>query len=160
MGLGLGAVRSHPQSLDEFWQSIPDKRIDAVRRLYGEIRTHIDPAYEETIFCGMPTWVVPMSRYPRGYHCNSSQPVGRLSLGNQGGHVAVYDMGLYADPDVLQWFVDEYGKTGWTPNMGKSCIRFTAMTRIPFELVGRLAARIPMEEFITRYEANDPRLKR
>lgn len=156
----LVMARDHAQTLDEFWASIPEKRLEAVHRLFDEINTKIDPGYELGMYCGMPTWFVPKQRYPQGYHCDPSARVARLSLGNQGGHVAVYDMGLYADPDVLQWFVDEYGKTGWTPNMGKSCIRFTAMTRIPFELVGQLAARIPMEEFITRYEANDPRTRR
>ena len=153
-------TKTHATTLDEFWASIPEKRLAAVERLHAEISNNIDPGYGQTMYCGMPTWVVPLDRYPAGYHCEPSQPVGRLSLGNQGGHVAVYDMGMYSDPDVLQWFVDEYRKTGWTPNMGKSCIRFTAMPRIPFELIGQLAALIPMEEFITRYEANDPRLRR
>lgn len=153
-------MNSHPETLDGFWASLPEKRRPAVERLFDEVSTHIDPGHELTMYCGMPTWVVPLSRYPRGYHCDPSRGVARMSLGNQSGHVAVYDMGLYADPDVLQWFVDEYRRTGWTPNMGRSCIRFTAMTRIPFELVGRLAGRISLEEFITRYEANDPRTRR
>ncbi|MGO4957114.1 DUF1801 domain-containing protein [Luteococcus sp. Sow4_B9] len=153
-------MHSKATTLDEFWASIPEKRLPAVQRLYDEISRNIDPGYELIMYCGMPTWVVPHSRYPQGYHCSPEDGVARFSLGNQGGHVAVYDMGMYADPDVLQWFVDEYAKTGWKPNMGKSCIRFTAMTKIPFELVGQLAAKIPMEEFITRYEANDPRTRR
>lgn len=147
----------HAQTLDEFWANLPEKRVDAAHRLVDEISANIDPAYELRMYCGMPTWFVPRERYPQGYHCDPASDIARLSLGNMSGHLAVYDMGMYADPDVTQWFLDEYARTGWKPNMGKSCIRFTSMARIPFELIGRLAARIPMEQFITRYAEMDPR---
>ncbi|GAA1389506.1 DUF1801 domain-containing protein [Luteococcus peritonei] len=153
-------ARQHATTLDDFFHQLPPQRLEPARELFRQIDENLDDGHELTMFCGMPTWVVPHSRYPRGHHTNPELGVARISLGNQGGHLAVYDMGLYADPDVLQWFVDEYRRTGWTPNMGRSCIRFTAMTRIPYELVGQLAARISLEEFITRYEANDPRTRR
>lgn len=66
-------MRHHPTTLEEFWSSIPDRRGAAVRRLFDEISSNIDPAHE---------------------------------------------------------------------------------------LIGKLAGRISMEEFITRYEANDPRVRR
>lgn len=156
----VGAMPTHATTLDEFWAQVPEEPLPHVQRLYDEITSNIDPGYELTLYCGMPTWVVPHSRYPQGYHCSPQDGVARMSLGNQKGHIAVYDMAMYSDPDVMEWFTDEYARTGWKLNAGKSCIRFTAMTRIPFELIGQLAGKVPMEEFITRYEANDPRTRR
>lgn len=154
-------ARHHAATLGEFWASLPPARLEPARELFGQIEVNIDPAHELTMSGGGPTWAVPRSTYPLGYHANPDLPLARLQLGNQGGHLAVYDIGLYADPDVVvQWFVDEYRRTGWTPNLGRSCIRFTAMTRIPDELVGQLAARTSLAEFVARYEANDPRTRR
>ncbi|GAB3623624.1 DUF1801 domain-containing protein [Mariniluteicoccus endophyticus] len=152
-------MTKHAGTLDEFWARVPEARRDAAERLFETISDNIDPAYEQRMYCGMPTWFVPRERYPQGYHCDPSSALARISLGNMGGHLAVYDMGMYADPEVSDWFVAEYAKTGWKLNMGKSCVRFTAMSRIPYELIGCLAARIPVDRFVATYAAHDPRNK-
>ena len=37
--------------------------------------------------------------------------------------------------------------------MGKSCIRFKKMDDIPYELIGELASKITVEDWIAAYEA-------
>lgn len=147
-------------TVEQYLAELPPERVEPVRELYTQIHDHIDPAFIEGMQYGMVGWSVPHSRYPAGYHTASAEPVPFMALANKRGHIAVYHMGIYADADVEQWFVDEYAKTGWRLNMGASCIRFTAMRRIPFALIGELAGRIDCETFIRAYEANDPRIRR
>jgi hypothetical protein len=62
-------------------------------------------------------------------------------------------MGLYADQELLTWFKDEYAMACRTKlDMGKSCIRFRKMDDIPFVLIGKLALKMTVKEWIAAYE--------
>jgi hypothetical protein len=51
-------------------------------------------------------------------------------------------------------FVEEYPKHCKNKlDMGKSCIRFKKMDDIPYELIGELASKITVEDWIAAYEA-------
>lgn len=64
-------------------------------------------------------------------------------------------MGIYANPDLYKWFVNEYPKHSKLKlDMGKSCIRFKKMEAIPFELLGELTSKMTVKDWITLYEAN------
>ena len=55
----------------------------------------------------------------------------------------------------MEWFTNEYPKYVKTKlNMGKSCIRFRNPDHIPFELIGELAGKMTVEEWIKLYEKN------
>ena len=87
----------------------------------------------------MPSWVVPHSLYPKGYHCSPELPLPFVSVASQKNFIALYHMGIYATPELLQWFVGEYPKHCKRKlEMGKSCIRFKNIDDIPFELIGDL----------------------
>ena len=48
-------------------------------------------------------------------------------------------MGIYATPELLDWFMKEYPKHSKRKlDIGKSCIRFKKMDDIPFELIREL----------------------
>ena len=99
-------------------------------------------------------YVVPHTSYPVGYHCDPSQPLPFLNIANQKSNIAIYHMGIYAQPDLLKWFQDEYPKHSTTKlDMGKSCIRFKNPDKIPYELIGQLAAKMTPEEWVKIYEA-------
>ena len=60
----------------------------------------------------------------------------------------------YASPPLLDWFVAEYSKHCKTKlNMGKSCIRFKNVAKIPYDLIGELCAKMSPQEWIEVYEA-------
>ena len=64
-------------------------------------------------------------------------------------------MGVYAKKELLDWFTSEYPKySNRKLDMGKSCMRFKKMDEIPYELIGELAAKMSVEEWIDIYEAN------
>ena len=62
-------------------------------------------------------------------------------------------MGIYSDPELLEWFVKEYPKhTDAKLDMGKSCIRFKKTDQIPYDLIGELAEKMSPAQWIETYE--------
>jgi hypothetical protein len=62
-------------------------------------------------------------------------------------------MGLYADPELLRWFTEEYPKHVKTRlDMGKSCLRFKKPEQIPLALLGQLIKKVTVEDWIRTYE--------
>jgi hypothetical protein len=62
-------------------------------------------------------------------------------------------MGLYADHELLEWFVAEYPKhTKQKLDMGKSCIRFKKLDDIPYKLIGDLMQKMSVKKWIIIYE--------
>ncbi len=63
-------------------------------------------------------------------------------------------MGIYANKDLLDWFVSEYPKhCNLKLDMGKSCVRFKKVDQIPFELIGELVTKMSTLEWIDHYES-------
>ena len=63
-------------------------------------------------------------------------------------------MGIYATPELLVWFVNEYPKYVSTKlDMGKSCIRLKKMGQIPYKLIGELVAKMTVQDWIDKYES-------
>ena len=78
-----------------------------------------------------------------------------MNIASQKNFIAFYHMGIYANPDLLSWFVAEYPKHVKTKlDMGKSCIRFKKPEQIPFELLGELVKKMSPEDWIALYEKN------
>jgi hypothetical protein len=64
-------------------------------------------------------------------------------------------MGIYANPELLNWFVSEYPKHCKAKlDMGKSCIRFKKMDDIPYKLIGELMKKITVKDWVVMYETN------
>ena len=62
-------------------------------------------------------------------------------------------MGIYSDPDLMNWFVSEYAKQCPSKlDMGKSCIRMKKINEIPYALIGELLTKMSVQDWITRYE--------
>ncbi len=70
-------------------------------------------------------YAVPHELYPEGYHCDPKQPLPFASIGSQKNFIVLHHMGIYGNPDLLKWFVQEYPKHSPVKlDMGKGCIRF------------------------------------
>jgi hypothetical protein len=97
---------------------------------------------------------VPHSLYPKGYHCDPKLPLGFISVASQKNFVALYHMGIYANPKLLDWFVGEFPKHSKSKlDMGKSCIRFKKMNDIPYELISELSSKMTVQDWIDGYES-------
>lgn len=103
---------------------------------------------------GMIGYVVPHKLYPSGYHCDPKLPLPFMNVASQKNFIAVYYMGMYADPKLYKWFTGEYSKFIGSKkvDMGKSCLRFKKPEQIPYKLIGELAGKITPKEWINLYE--------
>lgn len=142
-------------NIEEYLENIPEDRKEAISRLRQTILDNLPEGFEEKIGYGMPSYVVPHSKYPDGYHCDPKLPLPFLSFASQKNFVALYHMGMYADKEIYNWFVAEYPKHCTTKlDMGKSCVRFKKPDQIPFELIGELLQKMTPQQWIDLYEAN------
>lgn len=138
----------------EYVDSLPEDRKEAIQKLREVISANIPEGFEECINYGMIGYVVPHSIYPSGYHCDTKLPLPFMNVASQKSHIAVYHSGVYANEDLLKWFQEEYGKRVTTKlNMGKSCIRFKKPQHIPYDLIGELASKLTVQQWIDIYEA-------
>ncbi|MFX8891396.1 DUF1801 domain-containing protein, partial [Acinetobacter baumannii] len=88
---------------------------------------------EEQFSSGFPSFVVPHSVYAAGYHCNPKLPVPFVSVANFKGHIGFYPFCIYTEPGMKEWFAEECAKVGVKVEMGKGCVRFKDMKKIPYE---------------------------
>jgi len=135
--------------------SLPSERKEAMTKLFTVIKKNLSKDYEETISYGMITFCIPHKKYPAGYHCNPQQALPFMSLASQKNFIAVYHMGMYAEPTILDWFTKAYDSAdAGKLDMGKSCVRFKKMDKIPFALIGDLAKKMTADQWISCYEKN------
>lgn len=138
---------------DEYLNQLPPDRIEPMRKLREVILENLPQGFSEATGYGMMGYCVPHSVYPAGYHCNPKDPLPFLGIASQKNFIALYHMGIYADPELLEWFVGEYPKHVKSKlDMGKSCIRFKNPDQIPYELIGELVKKMSVEEWIGLYE--------
>jgi len=146
-------MQSQAKSPEEYINQVDVKFRDSVIRLREVIQKNIPEGFAEEMSYGMIGYVVPFSLYPKGYHCDTKLPLPFLNIAAQKHFVAVYHMGIYAKPELLNWFTDEFPKHSKLKlDMGKSCIRFKNPEQIPFSLIGELAGKITVNDWIEAYE--------
>ncbi|MFN4768469.1 MAG: DUF1801 domain-containing protein [Candidatus Kapaibacterium sp.] len=142
-----------PTTVEEYLQSLPQDRRDALQQLRAVICEHLPEGFEECISYGMIGYVVPKSIYPAGYHCDTSLPLPFMSIASQKNFIALYNMALYADTPLYDWFIAEYPKhSSRKLDMGKSCVRFKHGTELPLALIGELTRRVSVSTWIAMYE--------
>lgn len=153
-------MQSKATTVEAYINELPADRKEPVKKLRSVIKTNIPKGFQECISYGMIGYVVPHSIYPAGYHCNPKDPLPYLNLASQKNYIAVYHMGVYANSKLLKWFTDEYAKAGVGKlDMGKACIRFKKPENIPYKLIGELASKITLEEWIGMCEKSMSRKK-
>lgn len=139
---------------DEYVNALPEDRQAAIQALRKTIKNNLPKGFQECMNYGMIGYVVPHKLYPSGYHCDPRLPLPFMNIASQKNFIAVYHMGIYADPALMNWFTAEYPKhTKAKLDMGKSCIRFKKPGDIPVALFGELAARMTPADWIALYES-------
>lgn len=139
--------------VEQYIEQVDEKRRPAFRQLYEVIKKHLPDGFEVTMQYQMPTFVVPLSRYPNGYLNRKDEALPLISIAAQKNYIAIYHMGIYGNETLKNWFVERYAKEVPTKlNMGKSCIRMTNVKNIPYALLGELCEKITVDDWIQYYE--------
>ncbi|SEM05960.1 protein of unknown function (DU1801) [Aquimarina amphilecti] len=140
---------------DEYIEAIPRERKEVMQNLRKVILDNLPEGFSEVMNYGLIGYVIPHEIYPNGYHCDPKLPLPFMNIASQKNFIAVYHMGIYADKNLMDWFVGEYPKYVKTKlDMGKSCIRFKKIDQIPLQLIGELTAKMTPKEWINIYETN------
>ncbi len=146
-------MQSIAKTVSDYLSELPGERKVAFLKLRNTILNNLPKGFEEQMSYGMLGYVVPHSLYPEGYHCNPKLPLPFMNIASQKNFIALYHMGIYAIPELLEWFTSEYPKhSPQKLDIGKSCIRFKKFDQIPFDLIAELARKITVEDWINCYE--------
>jgi len=141
-------------NVQEYLDKVPEERQMAFNKLRQTIIDNLPSGFAEDFSYGYIGFNVPHSLYPAGYHCTPEKPLPFTGIASQKNFIGLYHMGIYANPELLEWFVSEYPKhCKHKLDMGKSCIRLKKMNEIPYELIGELMQRMTVDEWIDLYEA-------
>ena len=146
-------MQSKAATVDAYLAELPEERQWAMKELRKVIKKNLPKGFKEGMGYGMMGWSVPHSLYPPGYHCTPELPLPFIGLASQKNFIAVYHMGVYADPKLLKWFTESHAKASPKKlDMGKSCIRYKKPEDIPYDLIGELASKMTVDDWINMYE--------
>ena len=141
-------------NVQEYLDKVPEERQMVFNKLRQTIIDNLPSGFAEDFSYGYIGFNVPHSLYPAGYHCTPEKPLPFTGIASQKNFIGLYHMGIYANPELLEWFISEYPKhCKHKLDMGKSCIRLKKMDEIPYEFIGELMQRMTVDEWIDLYEA-------
>lgn len=147
-------MKASGNTVEEILTNLPEDRAEAFNNLHNVIVKNLPQGFEAAISYGGLGYVVPHTVYPAGYHCKPIEPLPFAGLASQKNSINFYHMGIYSDPELLDWFVAEYPKHSKQKlDMGKSCIRFKKIDQIPVELIGELMQKMTVKQWIDLYES-------
>jgi hypothetical protein len=140
-------------SVDEYMDVLPEERRVWVNQLRDIIKSNLPQGFVEDFQYDMIAYVIPLSRYPKGYHVKENTPLAILYLASQKNSINVYHSGIYMDKENYEWFVERHKELlGKKPDMGKSCIRFKKVDDMVIQLIGELATKYNVDDYIELYE--------
>lgn len=143
-----------PTTIEAYIEGLSDERRSVVNKIRDILHHNLPKGFKEELSYNMIGFVVPHDIYPNGYHCNPKLPLPFINVASQKNFIALYHMGIYANPELMEWFVTEYPKYCTTKiDMGKSCIRFKKMDQIPYELIAQLVSKMSPQDWIDLYES-------
>jgi uncharacterized protein YdhG (YjbR/CyaY superfamily) len=147
-------MKSDAETPENYLEQAPQDRREALKKLRDVIVANLPEGFSEGMQYGMVGYFVPHEIYPPGYHCNPSLPLPFMSFASQKNSINFYHMGMYADPELLNWFQTEFPKYSKRKlDMGKSCVRFKKFEEIPWDLIGELVKKMTPEQWISLYES-------
>ena len=148
-------MKAEGKTVKEILTNLPEDRIVEFNKLHDVIVKNLPKGFEAAISYGGLGYVIPHSLYPAVYHCKPSEPLPFASIASQKNSINFYHMGMYADPELYNWFITEYAKhTTQKLDIGKSCVRFKKFDQIPFDLIGELMKKMTAKKWIEIYEKN------
>lgn len=143
-------MRSSAATPEEYLNSLPPERRDALEKVRQVILKNLPKGYEEVMNWGMITYQVPLSVYADTYN---KQPLVYAAFGSQKNHMAVYLTGAYASKELENKLRQAYAKAGKKLDFGKSCLRFRKLDDLLLDEVGKIIAAVPVGKFIEHAKA-------
>ena len=143
-------------TVEQYFKELPEDRLKPMQDLRHTISTNLPKGFTQGMIYGMIGFYLDKDVYAPGYHVGKEwTPLPFINIASQKNFIALYHMGLYAVPELLDWFVKEFPKhSKYKLDMGKSCIRFKKVDHIPYQLIAELSQKMTPEQWIEVYEEN------
>lgn len=139
--------------IQEYINKLSEERKFVMLRLYQTIEDNLPSGFSACFTYEMPGFCVPLSKYPSGYLNRKDEALPFINIASQKNHVALYHMALTQESKVRENFISSYESLYEQKlDIGKSCIRFKNLSKIPYDLIGELCTKISVDEFISMYE--------
>ena len=152
-------MQSKATAVEDYLAELPADRREAIETVRKVILKNLDKKYQECIQYGVIGYVLPLSVYPKGYHCTPNTPLPFAGLASQKNYMSFYLPFVYCgcgldDPssEHADWLREEWAKTGKKLDMGKSCIRFRKLEDLPLDVIGKAIKRVPVKMYIQYVE--------
>ena len=147
-------MQSKATTVTGYLGEVPVERRAVFTKLRRAIKSNLPAGFVEIMQYGMIGYVVPLAKFPAGYHTTPNTPLPFIALASQKKFIALYHMGLYGNRTLLGWFTKAYAAANVGKlDMGKSCVRFSKFDLVPVALVAELAGKVSMAEYIAQYQA-------
>jgi hypothetical protein len=142
-------VSSKATTVEEYLRELGDderKVISAIRKLVND---NLPKGYEERMNWGMIVWEIPMSVSGPTYN---KKPLGAMALAAQKNYYSLY-LPVFMDPAWEKAFRASYRKK---LDMGKSCLRFKAISEVDLETVKAAVASSPVARILQLHKQVRP----
>ncbi len=149
-------VSSAAATVKQYLEELPPPRRAVVAKVRSAVNQAMPAGYEEGMLSGMIVWHVPLKRCPDTYN---RQPLPYVGLAAQKNNYALYLMGVYGDAKQEKALKAAYADLGRKPDMGKCCVRFTALEHLPLDAIATLIAGMGVEALIAMHDTLHPKKK-
>ncbi|PPK95869.1 uncharacterized protein DUF1801 [Nonlabens xylanidelens] len=148
-------MTSKATTAQEYLKNLPEDRLQPISDLRDVVLKNLPAGFEEGMLYGMLGYYVPKEVYEPGYHVGKEwTPLPFINIASQKNFIALYHSGIYANPELMEWFKAEYSKhSKYKLDMGKSCIRFKKVDNIPLDLIAELCQKMTPQEWVQIYES-------
>jgi hypothetical protein len=143
-------------TVDQWLESVPAERKDAINAVRNAVNEHLPPGYEETVDWGMLSWVVPLATLPDTYN---GHPLMLAALGAHKKVMTIYLMTV-GDPKLRKEFEAAFKQAGKKLDMGGCCVHFKKLDDLPLDVVGNTIARVAVDQYVERYESSRAKMKK
>jgi uncharacterized protein YdhG (YjbR/CyaY superfamily) len=143
-------VSSAAATVDAYLAELPPERREVATKLRTLIRKHLPKGYAETMTWGMPTYEVPLARYPDTYN---KKPLAYVAFAAQKNKYSLYLMGVYTDSAQERALRAAAAAMGVKLDMGKCCVRFGKLDQLPLDAITKVIASMSVDEYIAMHEA-------
>lgn len=140
-------------TVTEYLAALPADRRQALNEVRRRINRALPKGYEEGIQWGMISWFVPLSTFPAGYGGNKKVALPLISLASMKNYMALHMVCFYGQPELREWFLAQYAKSGKKLDMGQGCLRFKRFEDLAMDVVEKTVARLPVEKYVAGYQA-------
>ena len=149
-------MQSKATTVSDYLAELDQDHRTQIAALRKHIKKHLQKGFEETMAWGMICYQVPMKVSGPTYN---KQPLVYVGLASQKNHISLYLMSVYASPQLIKQFEDQWLASGKKLNKGKGCVRFKNIDSADLAAIAMVVQRCTPEQFVEEYLSATNRAK-